>query len=678
MGLSAMPGNNILVRWFVLGFFIAGTAWAQRKVPLEFDGGLGADPAGTQAKLTALTNRIPAALSIPPSFVPMLTGPDGAPVGAATVWLSPEVRAQYHRAADAGTAAMPWPSPSFCAQHATFVLPAPGSCAQDEAAVRAALSAATLAACLEVEEPERYMAASRAPATLAPNDSSGRVAFAESHTRNLEEQLAFAGAALGTMPVPQGLLPPDFVPALRRVLWKIRPAAATTGRLQAARTAYASALSTMMNAQPQCFDASLLTAVQTLDAELAALAAHVTQVLADGTAQAANERQCLGARSRSRPALPFPALTDAEREQVAFWLGGIYWRMRGGGVFQLGSTQNARTLFARRPFVELAKLAGGANTTAAERAADALYCALGDGWGDWMDMGTTPGGQDFHEDLVDMTERGRQHVMDFSTSALGLCLGQGVFNVNKSAEQYLREAGYDTQALFAGGISMGPCYAVAYNPMKAFTYFGANAPAPYSDLILGATSMGEFCVGASMGLGLVRSLLNGTPTGQAPVNLCAGRQCGTDACGTSCGTCSAGMSCDANGQCVMGGAGGGTGAGGSGGAGGGSGAGVGGGMSGSGGGGGSGGGDTGGAGGGSAGATGSGGSGGGSAGGSGGNTGGDAGGSATAGSGGSGTGGSNVGGGNEPPAQGCGCDSADGLFAFAALLFSRRARRRRS
>jgi len=632
----------------------------QRRLPIELDAGSGNDPVQTAQKLSALYAATPASFTVPADYAALPSGPDSAPP-AVTVWLPPEVAAQYARAADAGTAPRQWPAPVFCAQHASLMLPAsvlvpnagPG-CSTHEAAVRAVLGA-----CLEVEEPERYMAASRAPSTLAPNDTSGRVAFAESHTNDLEEQLAFAGAALGTVPVPAGLLPPDFVPVLRSVLWKIRAATATTGRLQQARSAYATAL-----AQASCFEPAFVTAVQQLDAEAAALSAHVTQVISDGVARANVQRQCLGARSRTRPQLSFPALTDEEREAIGFWLGGVYWRMRGGGIFNLGSTQNARYLFARRPFGSIARLGTGtaaAERQSAERAADAIYCGLGDGWGSWMDMGTymnpsapPEDNQDFFEDLVQMTNRGRQHTFSFPSEARFFCIGQGVLNIDKAPEQYLREDGYDTQAFAAGGMSMGPCYAYALNPMKAFTYFtSAQAPAPYTHFIEGQTTMGEFCIGAAMGQGLVRSLLNGKPSGLPPQSFCAGRQCGVDPCGTSCGTCSAGQTCDAAGQCVGGG-------------------GTAGGMSGT-------------AGGSTAGGSAAGGSaGGGDITGSGGGTAGGGGGPAGGGSAGATAGaGAPGGGGSEMPVEeprGCGCGSSAplaGTFGFVWVLLSRRGRRRR-
>ncbi len=559
-----------------LGLVLAGQAHAQRRLPIELDAGAGNDPVQTTQKLVALYSATPSYFSVPANFPALPSGPDSSPP-AVTVWLPPELAAQYQRAADAGTAPMAWPAPVLCAQHAAFALPstllvsgAAAGCSAHEATVRAALTASALSACLEVEEPERYMAASRAPATLGPNDQSGRVSFADSHTNDLEAQIAFAGAALGSLPVPQGLLPPDFVPVMRSILWKIRAATATTGRLQQARNAYATALVTLLS-QSACFEPSVAASVQALDAELVALSARVNQVIADGTARANVQRQCLATRSRTRPQLAFAALTDEERETLAFWLGGIYWRMRGGGLFNLaGATQSSRSLFARRPFGSIARLGCGpssAERQAAERAADSIYCGLGDGWGAWMDMGTYMNAslppeenQDFFEDLVQMTNRGRQHTFDFPAEARLFCIGQGVFTIDKSPEEYLRDDGYDSVPFAAGGMSMGPCYAYALNPMKAFTYFGnAQAPAPYSGFIEGHTTMGEFCIGASMAQGLVRSLLNGKPNNMPATNFCAGRQCGVDQCGVSCGTCMSGMTCDASGLCISGGTAGGSG-----------------------------------------------------------------------------------------------------------------------
>src|SRR5262249_36780191 len=152
--------------------------------------------------------------------------------------------------------------------------------------------------------------------------------------------------------------------------------------------------------------------VQQLDGELTALGTFVTNLVSDGTAHATVQQQCLGARGRTRPALPYPALTDEERQFTAFWLGGIYWRMRGGGLLPTGATQTARRDFMRRPFNEIGRMANG--TAAAANAADAMYCVLGgDGWSSWMDMGLSQNPsdpaadrQDMYEDLVDMTNRG--------------------------------------------------------------------------------------------------------------------------------------------------------------------------------------------------------------------------------------------------------------------------------
>jgi hypothetical protein len=260
----------------------------------------------------------------------------------------------------------------------------------------------------------------------------------------------------------------------------------------------------------------------------------VTAVIADGTAQASQDLACLSSRARSRPALPFPTLTDAERKFVAFWLGGTYWRMRGGGLLPLGSTQNARTYFCERPFRRIGELAGGA---VGEQIGYQMYLNIFDGWGEWMDMGTTAGGQDLYEDLVQMTDRGRHQVAD------GPLLG-----TQSSAVKYLTDHGYDPTALYAGGMDMGPCYLYGLDPLSGFRY-ADQLQAPYGPFIEAFTAVGEFCTGASIGLGMATALLDGTPSGQPPLNLCAGKQCGADGCGGSCGTCAGTNVCSATGQC---------------------------------------------------------------------------------------------------------------------------------
>ena len=77
-------------------------------------------------------------------------------------------------------------------------------------------------------------------------------------------------------------------------------------------------------------------------------------------ATAQHELVCMSAHSRTRAGvLPFPSLTRPEREAIAFWSGGVYGRMRGGGSMPTGSTERARTYFLQRPFQRIAELTGG-------------------------------------------------------------------------------------------------------------------------------------------------------------------------------------------------------------------------------------------------------------------------------------------------------------------------------
>jgi len=506
--------------------FVAATAGAA-KVPVSFDPTLGAQPTRTQQKLAALEAKLPATFALPASMA-------SAKTGNLTLDFFPETLAQLKRAGAASTTTTTtWPrTPVMCVAHAAFTPPATllasttpsSSCSAAETSVRAALEDASI--CHDVEEPERYVLG-YAPAVV--DDSS---------TASIESLIGLAGEALSHWATPDGVLPNDFVSTLRSVLWKIRrtPIDASIAK---AHASYAQALATLKS-QATCFDGTagpaLVASVGKLDAELTAVTAHLDALASADLATANHELVCMAAHSQTRAALPFPSMTRNERELVAFWLGGIYWRMRGGGLMPTGSTQKARTYFLQRPFQRIAELTGGA--AIGNDLGTAIYLNIFDGWGDWMDMGTTPGGQDLYEDLVDMTDRGRHQVADTP-----------LIPGSTSAVKYLDTRGYDTTNITASGLDMGPCYAYALGELADFRYID-SAPAPYGAFIEGFTAVGEFCTGASIALGMAKTLLDGTPTGKPPADLCLGRTCGDDGCGGSCGTCAGGTTCSKDGSCA--------------------------------------------------------------------------------------------------------------------------------
>jgi hypothetical protein len=493
----------------------AGSARAApaQRWPYAFDPSLAADPAATQAEMTSNDVGLPA---LPVASMETLM----SAAGATTLWVWPETAAALKRAGASGPGSMTWPTtPSLCAKHAAFAMPSlapPGAspaCASAASAVAQTISGA-LGACEDVEQPERYVLAY----TPAKPDAT--------NTGSVEGLVGLAGEALSHFDVPANLLPPEFVPTLRTILVKIRHDALAT-RLSAAKAAYASALA---QAGDPCFDpaakASVASSIAALEKEVDDASAYVAKTVSDGEAAWAHDGLCLAARSRTRGALPFPSLTEAERRFVAFWLGGVYWRMRGGGLMPLGSTQQARLYFLNAPFTQIGALTGGQDGA---DAAFQIYLAVFEGWGDWMDMGTTPGGGDKYFDLVGMTARGHRQV--------------------QAAADQLAGKGYDTVDLVAGGLQMGPCYFYGLDPLKDFRYADQASP-PYGAFIEGFTAIGEFCSGASIGLGFARTLLDGKPTGAPPtVDLCANKQCGDDGCGGSCGTCADGLSCQA-GSCA--------------------------------------------------------------------------------------------------------------------------------
>jgi hypothetical protein len=135
-----------------------------------------------------------------------------------------------------GPNVMTWPdTPVMCAGHAAFTIPtllpggASSTCRTADMQIRQAL--ADLGACRDVEEPERYVLST--PAAVV-NDST---------TTSLEALIGLAGEALSHAGAPpQNVLPPQWVPTMRRIVDKIRHPT-LIARLGAARASYVMAQS---------------------------------------------------------------------------------------------------------------------------------------------------------------------------------------------------------------------------------------------------------------------------------------------------------------------------------------------------------------------------------------------------------------------------------------------------
>lgn len=509
-GLRALGATFLFSQLCGIGVGAAAPHW-----PFEFDPQLAAKSATVSQQIATGNATYP---EMPVSRMVTMQSDQ------VTLYVWPEIAAMMQRIETAANAApMTWPLTSTtCTGHVAFgappVLAANPSAACHAADTRIRTALADFGACADVEFPELY--------ALAFNPANAR-----DTSDDLVEMIGQAGQAWTHAPAPQvGLLPTDFVPTLRTILAKLRHGALMQ-HLATARAAYEQAR-TELTTNASCFDtgvaATAATQLQTMQAELDTAASYLAQLQTSGTAASAQEGVCLAANARVRPTLSYPSLTRAEREFIAFWIGGTYWRMRGGGLIPLGSTQDARTYFVTKAFGVIGRLLGG------DDGADVsprLYLPLVlQGWGEWMDMGTTQGGDDRYSDLVGMTKRGEYQV--------------------NGAVSALKGKGYDTLDLTVSGLMMGPGYFRGYYPNASFRYAAQLQPQPpYSDGISGPTAIGEFSFGASLGLGLAHTLLAGKPSGQPAVALCVNAVCGDDGCGGSCGTCGDGMMCGA-GQCI--------------------------------------------------------------------------------------------------------------------------------
>ncbi|MFZ4405522.1 MAG: hypothetical protein ACOYOK_15615, partial [Pseudobdellovibrionaceae bacterium] len=186
-----------------------------------------------------------------------------------------------------------------------------------------------------------------------------------------------------------------------------------------------------------------------------------------------------------RPELPYPFLSDKEREFISLYLGALAWRARGGGLLdEPQGTQKTRFYFNFIPMSIIGNLNGGDK---GRSIAQAIFYRLFKGWGKFMDMGHTPGQSDKYHDLVMMTNRGLYQIV--------------------STETLLINDGYDSSYLRAGGLQMGPCYYYSWDQLPLTV--APDLQPPYADVIDGPTAWGELCVGATISLGLSKSLLGG-------------------------------------------------------------------------------------------------------------------------------------------------------------------------
>ena len=491
-------------RWVALAAATAllarPTASAAQRLPYEFDPELAERPDEVRSMMAA------DAAGLPDLPLDRMTGIELA--GPVRLRLFHEAASFLDGLVHAERLDYAWPRDAEgCAAHDAFTLPtellrdSSAECRSAHDGVAVALSA--LDACGDAAEPERYVL-EYPPGVV--NDGN---------TDEVLELIGVIGSTLAEFPpLYDGVLPPDFVPRLRDILRKLRHETLLP-RLRGQLDAFHDAL-TLLDVHDECFvpeaGTRLAADVANLVSEATAQLERLERLQRDGELEQRREALRLGAVSRSRHELPYPSLTQPDREFLAFWLGGLYWRLRGGGFVDLGGTQTARRLGLRRPYNALGELAGLGHGT---EAADGVYCEIFEGWGEWFDMGTTPGQEDKYYDLVRMTRRGYEQIRTavHGSTALNPCtIPDYPFLLSIEG---LNRKGYDTTSLHAGGLSMGPCYYFAWDRLLGWTW-ATDVTAPYTQAIDGPTALGEVCTGGSIALGLVRTLLLGWATDPPP------------------------------------------------------------------------------------------------------------------------------------------------------------------
>lgn len=195
------------------------------------------------------------------------------------------------------------------------------------------------------------------------------------------------------------------------------------------------------------------------------------------------QQERMGPLTANAPAFHLEELNKSEREALAITMGALYWRLRGGGILdEPPGTQASRRWFAGNGFETLARVLGAERFLAESLGDDQVRRLQMRGWGEYMDIGHTPGGASRESDLIHMTERGQ-----YQSEGLAQLLQR------RSLPQDLAQA--------AGG-SLGPCYAYAWTHLSSQRISSAP-PLPWAAFIDGPTAWGELCFGANLGLAMV-------------------------------------------------------------------------------------------------------------------------------------------------------------------------------
>lgn len=333
-------------------------------------------------------------------------------------------------------------------------------------------------ACAEAEVPEAYVMR-RPPGQVSITDLD-----------SLEGLIGTAGEPLSRIDLPPALRGPSVIAEMRIILRKVR-LGTLRDKLRARQTQLEALVDGLKNVN-SCIKGDggqineQLQRARAVREENTQMLSYLDQLESEGRAIAAGDLARVQANGRVRTDMTLEWMTDRERELLSMALGGLFWRMRGGGlVDEPQGTQLTRVYFTQMPMSVLARLAGGRGR---EGLGTDIFLRLFEPWGEYMDMGTDPNQQDEFFDLLGMSDRGLNQV--------------------SLAMQNLQNSGYTNEALRAGGLMMGPCYYASVKDLRHLLV-SPQAPLPYREFIDGFTAWGEVCSGATISLGLAKSLLAG-------------------------------------------------------------------------------------------------------------------------------------------------------------------------
>lgn len=313
--------------------------------------------------------------------------------------------------------------------------------------------------------------------------------------KEVKDLIVVVGAQLLTAKFPEKIAHPNFkiqaAKILKKLLYEEFSKSIDELRIQEQQ---------MEKRLSDCGSVQSVNLIKKMQGDLEEFKKYLDQLNSEGKAQAQRQAEAVSERGLCRNKLPYPNLTDEDREFLSIYLGGLYWRLRGGGVWSRKKGSQSGRYYNLVPLQILGDLVAGPEGS---QIGKGIHHRIGLGYSRHMDHGFS--NDDKWIDLMNMTRRGYFQVGYRESEIVPWLKYKVLYDIKSSGISEALNLKYSPSWLIAGGAHMGLCYYYSYERFFKKLIVG-------KELLLaptGGTDWAEICFGSSLSLGMAKTLLYG-------------------------------------------------------------------------------------------------------------------------------------------------------------------------